>query len=34
VQYQYDPAGNITSKRDLHYDASGMPTGSTETATI
>lgn len=34
VQYQYDPAGNITSKRDLHYDASGMPTGSTETAMI
>jgi hypothetical protein len=34
VQYQYDPAGNITSKRELHYDVSGMPTGSTETATI
>ncbi|MCY0965300.1 hypothetical protein [Parathalassolituus penaei] len=34
VQYQYDSAGNVTSKRELLYDASGMPVGSTDTSMV
>lgn len=30
VQYFYDTDGNVTNKRELHYDASGMPLGATE----
>ena len=34
VQYQYDTVGNVISKRELLYDASGMPVGANETSMV